>query len=94
MVYEPERDIFTFEPYAKLLGKSVPMTKRGVSFAISTIYDLSTQISTYIFKGRFILSKIWAYKNPINRKNEEATSDLKASILFLDLMKAVLRATI
>ena len=30
MAYEPEGDVFTFKPYAKLLEKSIPMTKRGI----------------------------------------------------------------
>ena len=65
MSYVPEEDIFTFEPYNKILEKSIPMTKRGVSSVIPTIYDVSGHIEPYILKGTAILSKIWAFEQPI-----------------------------
>ena len=81
MVYEPEKDVFTFKPYAKLLDKPVPMTKRGVSSIIPSIYDISGHIAPYILKGKSILSRIWAYEKPNGSNIEEETRDEKADIL-------------
>ena len=52
MNYEPEKDVFTFKPYAKLLEKPIPKTKKGVSSIISIIYDISSHIAPYILKGK------------------------------------------
>ena len=81
MAYEPEKDVFTFKPYAKLLEKSIPMTKRGVSSIIPSIYDISGHIAPYILKGKSILSRIWAYEKPVSQKLEEVTSHDKATLL-------------
>ena len=81
MSYDPERDVFTFKPYAKLLEKPIPMTKRGVSSIIPSIYDCSGHIAPYILKGKSILSRIWAYEKPVSPKLEEVTSHDKAEIL-------------
>ena len=70
MAYEPERDVFTFKPYAKLLEKSIPMTKRGVSSIILSICDCSGHIPPYILKGKSILSRIWAYEKAVSPKLE------------------------
>lgn len=58
--YVPESDTLTLTPYRKILEKSIPMTKRGVSSVIPTIYDVSGHIEPYTLKGKAILSKIWA----------------------------------
>ena len=52
MVYEPEKEVFTFKPGAKLLEMSIPMTKRGVSSIIPSIYDISGHIAPCMLKEK------------------------------------------
>ena len=81
MAYEPVGDVFTLKPYAKLLEKSIPMTKRGVSSIIPSIYDCSGHIAPNILKGKSILSRIWAYEKAFSLYLEKVTSHDKAEIL-------------
>ena len=57
------------------------MTKRGVSSVIPTIYDVSGHIEPYILKGKAILSKIWAFEQPIIEKDEVNTKSDEATLL-------------
>ena len=68
MAYEPEGDVFRFKPYAKLLEKSIPMTKRGVSSVMPSIYDCSGHIASYILKRKSILSRIRVYEKNVSPK--------------------------
>ena len=88
MVYESEKDVYEFKTYAKSLEKPIPMTKRGVSSIIPSIYDISVHIATYILKGKSFLSRIWAYEKSASPKVEEVTSDNKAGILLSQLKES------
>ena len=80
MSYIPEKDLFTFEPYGKLLERKVVLTKRGISSIIPTIYDVNGHIEPYILKAKMILSKAWTYEKDSDEKDNTSEKSRPSSL--------------
>ena len=70
MSWVPKTDIFDYHSYeslSQLEGKTLKLTKRGVSSVIPRIYDPTGLLQPFILKGKLILQSAWVHKDKNNK---------------------------
>ena len=59
--WDPKSDVFTFEPFQKLVNTKVQFTRRGCSSLVPKFHDSMGLLMPFTLRGKILIQKCWTH---------------------------------